>query len=393
MTEYDALDDFAGPGGWDYGARLIGLATIGTERDAAACATAEAAGFKRRHVDVTLDPSDPYAGMPGHISSPPCTLFSTAGSGVGTLVLDVLTMAIRAIFRGDDVDQVRADARAAIYPVTWAHAVKVNDKRDAARRWSAEQLEVKAHRDALTASLVLEPARRIVELEPEWVALEQVPAAEPLWQEYARCLRTRGYSAWVAVLCAADYGVPQQRYRAVLGASRASRTAPPPPTHAEDPQGADLFGDALHPWVTMSEGLEWGYRDRPAPAVCAGTGGKQSGVEWGGARTRLAMLAAQGTPSWAHRRPATTIVGSFRPDIVAAPGYRLEVSRQNAPDSIAVTVPEAGVLQSFPCDYPWHGNLTKQFEQVGNAVPPLLAAHVLAAVTGRRPPHSEGGTT
>ncbi len=87
-------------------------------------------------------------------------------------------------------------------------------------------------------------------------------------------------------------------------------------------------------------------------------------------------------PSWARSRPATTVVGSFCPDVIAAPGYRLTISRQDAPDSVRVTVEEAAILQSFRRDYPWRGSKTKKFEQVGNAVPPLLATHVLAALLG-----------
>ena len=83
---------------------------------------------------------------------------------------------------------------------------------------------------------------------------------------------------------------------------------------------------------------------------------------------------------WAYRRPSTTIVGTFKPEIVAAPGYRTTVSRQNAPDSVRVTVAEAGVLQSFPVDFPWQGAKTRQYLQVGNAVPPLLAEAVLRQV-------------
>jgi DNA (cytosine-5)-methyltransferase 1 len=53
--------------------------------------------------------------------------------------------------------------------------------------------------------------------------------------------------------------------------------------------------------------------------------------------------------------------------------------RRGAANAVRVTVSQAAILQGFSPDYPWQGTRTKQFEQVGNAVPPPLAHHVLKA--------------
>lgn len=88
--------------------------------------------------------------------------------------------------------------------------------------------------------------------------------------------------------------------------------------------------------------------------------------------------------AWAYRRPSPTIVGTFRPDVVAAPGYRKpgDPPRQKTPGSVQVTVAEAGVLQAFPADFPWRGKEAKQYLQAGNAVPPPMAMSMIAAAAG-----------
>jgi DNA (cytosine-5)-methyltransferase 1 len=176
-----------------------------------------------------------------------------------------------------------------------------------------------------------------------WLAWEQVPTVLPVWEACAARLRTYGWSVWTGVLNAEQYGTGQARRRAVLIASRDHEVTPPTPTHSQfHRHDTTRLDPDVRPWVTMATAL---------------------------GRTDL--------PAWCSERPATTVVGTFHPEIVAAPGYRTAVSRQDAPDSATVTVAEAGVLQGFPADFPWQGGPKggqgPAYLQAGNAVPVQLA--------------------
>lgn len=382
------LDGCAGPGGWSDGIlRFLGLRDIGLEWDEAACATRKAAGHLTIRVDVSAFVLTPLIGKVwGLLFSPPCTLFSEGGTRIGRLVLDLLADGIRRIMRGNDC---RQQIRDQVYPVALEAQQKRNAKRPEAKRWDDERVEAAARDDAFIACLVLEPARYLHALITgdtlggiplEWAALEQVPSVLPLWQVYAEELRRLGWSAWAGVLCAADYGVGQVRNRAVLIASAVRRVTAPTPTHGEHGGVWDLFGDYLPKWRTMADTLGWGATDRPSPTVTAG-GAKSGGVEPFARGGRETLHTAQHRGAWAWKRPATTVQADAR---IAPPGHRDRAGgeRQFGPETIRITVPEAGLLQSFPADYPWQGSRNKQHEQAGNAVPPLLAAHIASAATG-----------
>lgn len=349
------IDTFAGPGGWDEGLALLGHRNVvGIEWDASACATRAAAGHATIQADVAAFPTRHLSGrVDGFLSSPPCQGFSQGGKQDGVADLDAVIVAVRRVAAGDD---------SAITEL----AAQSSDPR---------------------SSLVLEPVRWVRDLQPRWVALEQVKLVLPVWEAFRRTLSTWGYSVWTGILNSADYGVPQARRRAILVARRDGQVAAPPdPSHAARPEPT-LFGSAPQPWVTLADALGWTVEEADQRAAAALGVTDPGPWVWDipmDPDTRGPSLPPSEWPAtpnrWVFDRPATTVVSSFRPDVVSAPGYRRtgDGPRQNQPGGVHVTADEAGILQSFPAGYPWSGNDAKQREQIGNAVPPRLAAAVCA---------------
>lgn len=210
--------------------------------------------------------------------------------------------------------------------------------------------------------LVWEPLAWAEQLLPDWIACEQVPAVVPIWGTMAHRLRELGYRTWYGVLNAADYGVPQTRERAILLARRGGAPVGPPlATHTRLRVEEDLFGGERLPWITMAEALGWGMTERPSVTVVGGahrTGG-HAPLD-GGSGSRETLRRAKHDGLW-----------------IDGPA-----DGQDGHGSVRLSVAEAGVLQSFRPDYPWQGTAQEQFLQVGNAVPPLLAAHLIHELAG-----------
>lgn len=347
------VDTFAGPGGWDEGLKMIGRTdVVGLEWDAVACATAKAAGHARIRTDVATYPTEAFGTVEGFISSPPCQAWSMAGSRKGELDRANCHRLADRMADGDD-------------SLDWTE-------------WE----DPRSH-------LVTQPVRWVRDLRPKWVALEEVPAVSGLWEHFARIFRGMGYNVWTGALLAADYGVPQTRERAILMASRLGMVHPPMPTHAADAQGHDLFGGATRPWVSMADALGWDEADFIRPRRGAGMI-ERHGERPDHAATSPAPTVISKSRSWIRGNQYTSTTGLYYQRRTDEPAPTITtVGRSwdwtdgsDAPKGTGVplSMSEASVLQSFPAAYPWAGGRSKQFEQVGNAIPPLLAAHVLAAL-------------
>ena len=99
------------------------------------------------------------------------------------------------------------------------------------------------------------------------------------------------------------------------------------------------------------------------------------------AKERAALAPVEGDPSWVFTRPSTTVVGTFRPEVQAAPGYRKagDGPRQNTPGSVVITIEEALRLQGLPRDWNLAGTEAQKRLQVGNSCPPIITALIVGA--------------
>lgn len=378
-----ALDLFAGHG-WGVACQRLGIEEYGVEIMPEAVATRGANGMHTIYRDV-------WAGLAEEvrssifdrydllIASPPCQTFSMAGGGAGRRALDdVLALIDERAYL--DVAELRAFG-------------ETHDPR---------------------TTLVLTPLAHVFRDAPLYVVFEQVPPVLPVWERCAEEMRRWGYSVWTGIVNAEQYGVPQTRRRAILIARADGVEAKmPTPTHSRyysrDPKRLD---EGVLPWVSMAEALGWGmterprimrsnygtggdpaargerpvddpaptmtskadrnlWEERPAPTVTGG-GGATGGAEVFGRRGREIIAKMHLDPS----KPATTVAGDPRLSSRDHHEHGAQSGRASR-----VTVEEAAALQSYPAGFTFAGTKTKQFLQIGNAVPPLLAEAILRAVT------------
>ena len=165
---------------------------------------------------------------------------------------------------------------------------------------------------------------------PRWAIFENVKNARA-YVERVVVPELRKLYAHVAVwvLNAADHGVPQSRTRLFVIAGPHPVTPP-----------------SMGPRRTMRDAIAVAW-DRPSPCVMTN--------EWKGRPT---------DPSWWKK-----LNNASDALAIATGGARRKL-----------TLGECATLQTFPEGYPFVGDVEARYRQVGNAVPPMLAAAVARAV-------------
>ncbi|MDO4524428.1 MAG: DNA cytosine methyltransferase [Bacteroidales bacterium] len=236
--------------------------------------------------------------------------------------------------------------------------------------------------------------RFVKEFKPKYFVLENVPAiittANGFFKEQIiSAFNKIGYDVTCDVLCAADFGVPQDRRRAVfIGQLGELQIELPKPTNKRV-----NIKDAIYdlPFIASGEGEEESSYDKKPTSEYQKLMRGNCNVLYNHKATKhnaLALNRLSMIPKGAGKevlppeeRTKSIYSGTWSRMIEDDISVTI-TTRYDTPSSGRFTHPildrcittrEAARIQSFPDSFRFYGSKTCQMKQVGNAVPPLLA--------------------
>lgn len=248
--------------------------------------------------------------------------------------------------------------------------------------------------------LFKEYIRMVETLKPDIFVIENVPGIlnynnGAVKEEIYTTFEKMGYKIYSKVLCAADFGVPQTRHRAVFIGNKLGIEPSllfPTPSHTEETYITvrDAISDL--PPVEAGKGYEiTPYNTGVTLTEYQKTLVSSTGIVYNHESSnhkpetlKILSMIKQGQtmkdlPKEYHTKSVHS--GAYGRMVYDKPAYTL-TTRLNTPSVGRITHPtqnrtitprEAARIQSFPDDYRFIGDITSVGIQIGNAVPPLLA--------------------
>lgn len=256
--------------------------------------------------------------------------------------------------------------------------------------------------DNINNSLFEEFIRFVAELNPYWVVFENVEGFESFDDgrvalELENRLLALGYSCSAAVLCAADYGVPQKRNRFFLVGNRVGKEFKFPKPHKKQVSVRDAIKDLPRlengasayelPYISKADNAYLKLMRKKSKASTQNFVSRNQdyvierykhikpGQNWRAIPDELMTNYADknnchsGIYKRLNPKEPSVVISNYRKNMLIHP-------YQNR----GLSVREAARIQSFPDKFTFQGTLMHIQQQIGNAVPPLLAKAIFKKI-------------
>lgn len=221
-------------------------------------------------------------------------------------------------------------------------------------------------------------------LDPDFIVMENVPEilGKKYWEHYdeaRKILISKSYKISQTIYNSASFGVPQQRFRAIIVASKGDFTLPNEVFSKDEFKTVrDAIGDLEQIQAGEKTDADFYHRSAKHKASTIETislipkdgGSRPFGVGPKCLDKITGFYDVYGRLSW--DKPSITITQYARNP---ASG-RFVHPEQNR----GLTIREAARLQSFPDGFCFSGSLDANFAQIGEAVPPLLSCAIATSI-------------
>lgn len=254
--------------------------------------------------------------------------------------------------------------------------------------FSKQRNSSEEHKDR---TLLVEFGNIVTLYRPAYVVVENVPGIKgkgvDVFEQFLKKLDENGYRYKYSILNARDYGVPQNRKRLVLIASRVTEVFFPEPSYGKLEKPYRTVEDAIRNYPPICAGQEYeGIPNHKAMVLSdLNLARIRATAHNGGSRTdwpEELVLNCHKTKKSGHTDVYGRMAWNCAAPTLTSKCCSLSNGRFGHPDQDrAISFREAAALQSFPDSYVFYGKTNSVIaRQIGNAVPVLLAEAIGKAI-------------